>query len=134
MSSENANAGENLSPADPEETAASLSSDAEPTEEEIAERRAGLREVIEMLRPMVQMDGGDLEVVEVDYVNGVVEVELQGACGSCAVSATTLSSGVDRILKERLSWVTEVVGGVDEEIDELESASLGRGAYVPKYY
>ncbi len=106
----------------------------QPSEEEIESRRQALVDIIEMLRPAVQMDGGDLELVEADYVNGIVEVELQGACGSCAVSSSTLTGGVERILKERLSWVTEVVGGVDEEIDQLESAALGRGAYVPKYY
>jgi Fe-S cluster biogenesis protein NfuA len=104
------------------------------TEEEIASRRAALMEIIEMLRPAVQIDGGDLELIEADYINGIIEVELQGACGSCAVSGATLTGGVERIMKERLEWVTEVVGGVDEEIDQLESAALGRGAYVPKYY
>ncbi len=104
------------------------------SEEEIDGRRQALIDIIEMLRPAVQMDGGDLELIEADYVNGIVEVELQGACGSCAVSSSTLTGGVERILKERLDWVTEVVGGVDEEIDQLESAALGRGAYVPKYY
>lgn len=116
-----------------------FSSDASPeeaslSEEVIAERRQALLDIIEMLRPAVQIDGGDLELVEADYVNGVVEVELQGACGSCAVSGMTLTGGVERILKERLDWVTEVVGGVDEDIDQFESAALGRGAYVPKYY
>lgn len=104
------------------------------SEEEIESRRRALLDIIEMLRPAVQIDGGDLELIEADYVNGIVEVELQGACGSCAVSSSTLTGGVERILKERLAWVTEVVGGVDEEIDQYESAALGRGAYVPKYY
>lgn len=104
------------------------------SEEVIEGRRQALVDIIEMLRPAVQMDGGDLELIEADYVNGIVEVELQGACGSCAVSSSTLTGGVERILKERLEWVTEVVGGVNEEIDQLESAALGRGAYVPKYY
>jgi hypothetical protein len=46
----------------------------------------------------------------------------------------TLRSGVERMLKERLVWVREVRGEVDESLDYTESASLGRGAYVPKYY
>lgn len=104
------------------------------TEDVLRQRADALQDVIEMLRPAVQIDGGDLEVVDVDYVNGVVEVQLQGACGSCAVSGSTLTDGVERILKERLDWVTEIIGGVNEEIDEFESAALGRGAYVPKYY
>src|SRR5487761_1973148 len=103
------------------------------SEEVIEGRRQALVDIIDMLRPAVQIDGGDLELIEADYVNGIVEVELQGACGSCAVSSSTLTGGVERILKERLAWVTEVVGGVDEEIDQYESAALGRGAYVPKY-
>lgn len=114
--------------------AAPFDGESELTEQELAQRKAALEGIIEMLRPAVQIDGGDLELVEADYVNGIVEVELQGACGSCAVSGMTLTGGVERILKERLDWVTEVVGGVDEEIDQLESAALGRGAYVPKYY
>ncbi len=102
--------------------------------EELERRRQGLEELVELMRPAVQMDGGDLRVVDVDYLTGVVEVELQGACGSCAISATTLTGGVERLLRERLDWVSEVRGGVDDDIDPFESAALGRGAYVPRYY
>ena len=42
-----------------------------------------------------------------------------------------LQAGVERILKDRLDWVTEITGGVDEDMDWEESASMGRGAYVP---
>ncbi|HLI16045.1 MAG TPA: NifU family protein [Acidimicrobiales bacterium] len=101
---------------------------------ELAARRQALAELIELMRPAVQMDGGDLELVDVDYAAGVVEVQLQGACGSCAISATTLQGGVERLLKERLPWVTEVRGGVDETVDPFESMAAGRGAYVPRYY
>jgi Fe-S cluster biogenesis protein NfuA len=103
-------------------------------EAELERRRAGLEEVMDLMRPAVQMDGGDLALVDVDYVAGVVEVQLQGACGSCAISSMTLQGGVERLLKDRLPWVTAVHGGVDESLDELESAALGRGAYVPRYY
>ena len=96
-------------------------------------RKQALDELFELMRPAVQADGGDLAVVDVDYDTGVVEVELQGACGSCAISAVTLQGGVERLLKERLSWVTEVIGGVDESMDPFESASLGRGGYVPRW-
>ncbi len=101
---------------------------------ELERRRASLDEVMELMRPAVQMDGGDLALVEVDYEAGIVEVQLQGACGSCAISSMTLQGGVERLLKERLDWVTEVRGGVDDSLDEYESAALGRGAYVPRYY
>ncbi len=103
-------------------------------EQEIERRRAALAELFDLMRPAVQMDGGDLALVDADYVKGIVEVELQGACGSCAISATTLQGGVERLLRERLDWVTEVRGGVDESIDPFESAAMGRGGYVPRYY
>ena len=86
-----------------------------------------------MMRPAVQADGGDLELVSFDVSSGVVEVQLQGACSSCAISGATLQGGVERILKGRLDWVTEVRGGVDESADPFESAALGQGGYVPRW-
>ena len=95
-------------------------------------RRQALDDLLELMRPAVQADGGDIALVDVDYETGVVEVQLQGACGSCAISAVTLQGGVERLLKERLAWVTEVAGGVDDSVDPFESAALGRGGYVPR--
>lgn len=103
-------------------------------EAEIEARRNALEDLIEMMRPSVQLDGGDLRLVSADYVNGIVEVELEGACGSCAIAGLTLEGGVERLVKDHLAWVTEVKGGVDESVDPLESAAMGRGAYVPRYY
>jgi Fe-S cluster biogenesis protein NfuA len=103
------------------------------SDEERAERLGQLTDLIEMVRPIIQQDGGDLVLVGVDVEVGTVELQLQGACSSCAVSASTLQAGVERILKDRLDWVTEVTGGVDEEMDVEESAAMGRGAYVPKW-
>lgn len=98
-----------------------------------AERLAELRSLIDLMRPAVQSDGGDLVLVSADVERGVVEVELAGACSSCAISAATLQGGVERILRERLPWVSEVIGGLDESMDDYESAALGRGAYVPRF-
>jgi Fe-S cluster biogenesis protein NfuA len=98
-----------------------------------AARLAELQKLIDLMRPSVQADGGDLVLVSADVERGVVEVQLQGACSSCAISGATLQGGVERILMGRLPWVTEVIGGVDESIDAWESASLGRGGYVPGY-
>jgi Fe-S cluster biogenesis protein NfuA len=94
---------------------------------ERADRLTKLQGIIDLMRPAVQADGGDLVLVRADVEAGVVEVQLQGACSSCAVSSATLSGGVERILRERLEWVTDVVGGLDE------SASLGSGGYVPNF-
>ena len=104
------------------------------TDEERGSRLAALNSLIEMMRPAVQADGGDLALVNADVEAGTVEVMLQGSCSSCAISATTLQAGVERILTDRLPWVTEVTGGVDESVDFEESAALGRGGYVPRYY
>ena len=103
------------------------------TDDERKQRLDDLTALIDMIRPAVQQDGGDLILVEADVENGEVEVMLQGSCSSCAISTTTLQAGVDRILKDRLPWVTEVRGGVDESMDPEESAAMGRGAYVPKH-
>jgi Fe-S cluster biogenesis protein NfuA len=95
------------------------------------DRVAEVERLIEIMRPAVQSDGGDLVLKAVDANNGVVEVELQGACSSCAISTSTIKLGVERILKSKLPWVHEVRGGVEEVDDLTFSASLGRGAYIP---
>lgn len=103
------------------------------TDEERGKRLEDLNTLMEMMRPAVQADGGDLALVSADVETGVVEVMLQGSCSSCAVSSTTLQAGVERILRDRLDWVSEVHGGVDESMDWEASAAMGRGGYVPRY-
>jgi Fe-S cluster biogenesis protein NfuA len=103
------------------------------SDDERAQRLADLTELIDLIRPAVQADGGDLVLVSADTETGVVEVQLQGSCSSCAISATTLQAGVERILMERLDWVSEVFGGVDEDIDFETSAAMGRGGYTPGF-
>jgi Fe-S cluster biogenesis protein NfuA len=101
------------------------------SDDERAERLSQLHGLMELMRPAVQADGGDLVLVAADTETGVIEVQLQGACSSCAISSATLQGGVERILQDRLPWVTEVHGGVDDSLDPFESQSLGRGGYVP---
>jgi Fe-S cluster biogenesis protein NfuA len=103
------------------------------TDDERADRLAHLTELIDLIRPAVQADGGDLVLMSADVESGVIEVQLQGSCSSCAVSSTTLQAGVERILKERLDWVTEVLGSVDDDIDWETSSSMGRGGYTPAW-
>jgi Fe-S cluster biogenesis protein NfuA len=103
------------------------------TDEDRADRLAELNELIDMIRPAVLADGGDLVLKQVDVETGVVEVQLQGSCSSCAISSTTLQAGVERILKERVDWITEVIGGVDESLDFEESSAMGRGSYTPNW-
>jgi Fe-S cluster biogenesis protein NfuA len=59
------------------------------------------------IRPALQADGGDVELVGVE--NGVVKVNLRGACAGCPMSAMTLKQGIERILKEEIPEVKEVV-------------------------
>lgn len=59
------------------------------------------------IRPMLQRDGGDIQLI--DVIDGVVKVKLQGACGSCPMSAMTLKMGVERQLKQDVPEVKEVV-------------------------
>ena len=61
------------------------------SDEEKAERLEQLTDLIEMVRPVIQQDGGDLVLVSVDVEEGLVELQLQGACSSCAISASTLA-------------------------------------------
>ena len=78
-----------------------------------AERMEGMQDavaqVIEAIRPAVQADDGDIFLRGVDEDTGVVSVELVGACVSCPASTVTLKAGVERILKDRVDGVTEVV-------------------------
>ena len=64
--------------------------------------------VLELIRPSLQADGGDVQLIEVQY-DGTVVVELVGACKGCPMSQMTLSNGVERILKSRIPEVTKVV-------------------------
>lgn len=103
------------------------------SDQERQTRLKALNALLDLMRPSVQADGGDLVLIRADVETGVVEVQLQGACSSCAISSSTLEGGVTRILTDRLDWVTQVVGGVDESLDPEDSMSLGSGGYVPRY-
>jgi len=70
-----------------------------------------MREKVEaalaLVKPMLLADGGNVELVDVK--DGVVKVKLSGACGGCPMAAMTLKGGIERILKERVPGVKEVV-------------------------
>ena len=65
--------------------------------------------VIADIRPLLQADGGDIELVSADESAGVVSVRLQGACRGCPSAQMTLKMGVERRLKEKVPEVKEVV-------------------------
>ncbi|MEX1031672.1 MAG: NifU family protein [Paenibacillaceae bacterium] len=64
-------------------------------------------EVLDKLRPFLQRDGGDVELVDVE--DGIIKLRLMGACGSCPSSTITLKAGIERALLEEVEGVIEVV-------------------------
>lgn len=66
-----------------------------------------VQKVIESVRPFLQADGGDVELVDVTE-DGVVKVKLTGACGSCPMSTYTLKMGVERKIRQEVPEVTAV--------------------------
>jgi Fe-S cluster biogenesis protein NfuA len=69
--------------------------------------RERVQTVLDMIRPALQADGGDVELVDVTD-DGVVKVALQGACRGCPMSQLTLANGVERVLKEQIPEVVRV--------------------------
>jgi Fe-S cluster biogenesis protein NfuA len=80
--------------------------------------RDKVEEVIKVIRPAIQADNGDIFLRDVDEDTGVVSVELVGACVSCPASTVTLKAGIERILKDRVAGVTQVLN-VGEEAAEI---------------
>ena len=71
--------------------------------------KAKVEEVLDRIRPAIQADGGDVELVKIREDN-VIEVRLTGACGSCPMATLTLKAGIERVMKEEIPEVKEVIG------------------------
>lgn len=69
--------------------------------------RDEVQSALDMVRPQLQADGGDAEIVEVTD-DGIVKLRLTGACGGCPMSQMTLKMGIERILKEKVPAVKRV--------------------------
>lgn len=67
-----------------------------------------VEKALEKIRPALQRDGGDVELVEVGD-DGIVKVKLTGACGGCPMSQITLKQGIERVVKQEVPSVKEVV-------------------------
>ncbi len=61
------------------------------------------------IRPALQADGGDIELVDVNDEEGSVSVRLMGACGTCPLATMTLRFGVEKVLREQVPEVKEVI-------------------------
>nr|WP_211248411.1 NifU family protein [Thermodesulfobacterium hydrogeniphilum] len=70
--------------------------------------KEAVEQALAKVRPMLQADGGDVELVDVTE-DGIVKVRLKGACGSCPMATMTLKMGIERYLKKEVPEVTEVV-------------------------
>jgi Fe-S cluster biogenesis protein NfuA len=70
--------------------------------------RDKLEAVLDKVRPAIQADGGDVELINIREDN-VVEVRLKGACNGCPMATITLKAGIERIVKEEIPEVVEVI-------------------------
>ncbi len=70
--------------------------------------REKVETALEKIRPALQADGGDVSLIAVEE-DGTVKVQLTGACGSCPMSTMTLKQGIERLLKEQVPGVKEVL-------------------------
>ena len=68
-----------------------------------------VEKILEEIKPSLQADGSNVELVNVDEDKGVVQVRLTGACSHCPMSAMTLQDGIARVLKAKVEGVKEVV-------------------------
>ena len=69
--------------------------------------RDKVEEILDKIRPSLMMDGGNVELIDVS--DGVVKVKLTGACSGCPMSTMTLKMGIERILKQEIPEIKEVV-------------------------
>ena len=72
--------------------------------------KAEIQEALNEIRPMLQQDGGDVKFV--DFEDGIVKVQLQGACAGCPMSQMTLKSGIERALKAKFPEIKSVESAV----------------------
>jgi Fe-S cluster biogenesis protein NfuA len=70
--------------------------------------REKVQKALEKIRPHLQADGGDVQLIEVTE-DGVVKVSLTGACGGCPMSRMTLEQGIGRVLKQEVPEIKEIV-------------------------
>lgn len=68
-----------------------------------------VEEALDGIRPALQADGGDVRLVDINEEDGVVRVELQGACSGCPSAQITLAMGVERAIKEKVPEIKEVL-------------------------
>lgn len=68
-----------------------------------------VEKVLEKIRPYIQSDGGDIDLVEILEAEGIVKVRLHGACNTCPSATATLKGGVERMIRQEVPEIKEVV-------------------------
>lgn len=101
---------------------------APPSTEDVPIDLDKLNEALEYIRPAVQADGGDLVLLGAE--DGKVSLQMVGACGGCPLSMMTLKAGIERILKDRVPGVKQVIASADAP-GTLEEATEGVGISLP---
>lgn len=71
--------------------------------------RDEVEEALDGIRPALQADGGDVQLVDIDEAAGIVRVQLQGACAGCPSAQITLVMGVERAIKDRVPSIKQVI-------------------------
>ncbi len=75
--------------------------------------RDQIEKILEQIRPALRMDGGGIELIDIDEVNGIVKVKMQGACVGCPMSQMTLKMGVEAAICSAIPSIREVVSVED---------------------
>lgn len=87
-----------------------------------------LADALDYIRPAIQADGGDLMLLDAE--DGKVSLQMVGACGGCPLSMMTLKAGIERILKDRVPGVREVIASADAP-GSLDEVTGGVGISIP---
>ena len=89
-----------------------------------------IKEIIDMLRPFLATEGGNIEFVDFNDENGVLKVKLLGACHGCPMAGVTLKNVVEEILKEFREPLTNFIYGIIEDHQEAEDIAIDVFAYL----
>ena len=71
--------------------------------------REQVEQVLEQIRPAIQGDGGDIELIDINEETGVVKIQFQGACVGCPMSGVTLKLGIEAALQQQVAGITKVI-------------------------
>ncbi len=71
-------------------------------------KKEEVKKILDQIRPSLQADGGDVDLVDVDEKSGIVKVKLQGACSHCPMSSLTLKEGIGRVLKAKVEGFKDI--------------------------